>query len=155
MNKKILANFLVKAKINTYASNGEGGEKNIIDDSKELIFKEKNLKYKDRYFGYNPFIGEEIVWKDDEIIWGMNYYGQVISKTISSAKVYAFLKEALKTVEKNKPFRGAVKYENKYFEYINKSKGDIESFKGKEKIFCNNKLVYVLIYCGGLIKKTL
>ena len=64
-----------------------------------------------------------------------------------------FLKEALKTVKKNEPFRGADKYKKEHFEYINKVKGDIKSFKGEEKIFYNNKLVYVLTYHGGFIKK--
>jgi hypothetical protein len=153
MDKKILTNFLVKAKINTYASIGETGEKIISGGGKELIFEEKNLKYKDRYFGHNPFIGEEIVWEDNNIIWGMNYYGQIISKTVPSAKVYEFLKEALKTVKKNEPFRGADKYRREHFEYINKVKGDIKNFKGEEKIFYNNKLVYALTYYGGFIKK--
>ncbi|MDD4271472.1 MAG: DUF5680 domain-containing protein [Patescibacteria group bacterium] len=153
MNKKKLANFLVKAKLNTYASSGEGEEKIIIDGSKELTFEEKKIKYKDCYFGYNPFIGEEIVWENNKIIWGMNYYGQVISKTVPSAKIYKFLKEALKTVKENKPFRGANKYKRGDFEYINKIEGDIKNFKGKEKIFCNNKLAYILTYHGGFIQK--
>jgi hypothetical protein len=152
MDKKILANFLVKAKINTYASVGEEREKIISGGSKELIFEEKNLKYKDCYFGHNPFIGEEIVWEDNKIIWGMNYYGQVISKTISSVKIYEFLKEALKTIKKSEPFRGAAKHRQEHFEYINKVHGNIKRFRGEEKIFYNNKLVYILTYQGGIIK---
>lgn len=61
MNTKQLSKFLVKAKINTYASSGEGGERIFPDGSKE--FEEKEFKYRDRYFGFNPFIGEEIADK--------------------------------------------------------------------------------------------
>lgn len=152
MEKKILADFLVKAKINTYARGGENGEKILSNGSKIFEFKEKEFKYQDRYFGFNPFIGEEIVWENNKIIWGMNYYGQVILKTVSPTGVYEFLKEALKTIKKDKPFRGADKYKKGRFKYINKASGDMKNFKGEEKIFHNNKLVHILTYHGGIIK---
>jgi len=38
-----LLSFLVKAKINTYASSGKGGERIISDGSKEFGFKEEEL----------------------------------------------------------------------------------------------------------------
>ena len=69
MDTKKLSDFLVKAKINTYAS------------GKEFDFEEKEFRYRDRYFGFNPFIGEEVVWQKKEIIWGMNYYGRIVSGT--------------------------------------------------------------------------
>jgi len=56
-----LNQFLVKAKINTYVLSGEGGEKILSDGSKEFEFKEGKFEYRDRYFGFNPFIGQEIV----------------------------------------------------------------------------------------------
>ena len=51
MDVKQLSKFLVKAKINTYASSGEGGEKILPDGGKEFEFEEKEFKYRDRYFG--------------------------------------------------------------------------------------------------------
>jgi len=45
MDIKQLSKFLVKAKINTYASSGEGGEKLLPDESKEFEFEEKEFKY--------------------------------------------------------------------------------------------------------------
>lgn len=74
MNTKQLSKFLVKAKISTYASGGEEEEKVYSDGSKVFEFEEKEFKYRDRYFGYNPFIGEEIVWQNKKVVWGMNYY---------------------------------------------------------------------------------
>jgi len=55
-----LCRFLVKAKINTYASAREGAI--LRDGSKELVFSEGKWLYRDRYFGFNPFIGEETVF---------------------------------------------------------------------------------------------
>ena len=86
-----LSKFLVKAKIATYASEGEGGEKDLEDGSKELTYEEEEFRYRDRYFGFNPFSGEEVVWKNNEFIWVMNYYGKVVSDKIPAKQIYEFL----------------------------------------------------------------
>jgi len=151
MDIKQLSKFLVKAKINTYASSGEGEEKNLPDGSKELEFEEKEFKYRDRYFGFNPFIGEEIVWQNEKIVWGMNYYGRITSEKIPVKQIYQFLQEALKKVTENKPFRGPDNFKQGDFEYFNKIEGNVENFNGEEKIFHKKQLVYQLRYSGGLI----
>lgn len=148
---KQLAKFLIKAKINTYASSGEDGEKILPDGGKEFEFKEKEFKYRDRYFGFNPFIGQEIVWQNGKIIWGMNYYGKIISEIIPAKEIYQFLQEALRKVPEDKPFRGPAKFVKGKLLYLNKVKGTIEKFEGKEKIFYKRKLIYELIYHGGII----
>jgi len=96
-----LRRFLVKAKINAYAS---GREAAVLEDGcKELIFNEGKFLYRDRYFGFNPFIGEEVVFCEEECIWS----GHTIpSEGISPKEVYAFLQEVLKRVNEEKPFRG-------------------------------------------------
>lgn len=148
-----LDEFLVKAKINGYASSGEGGERIFEDRSKELIYEENIFKYRDRYSGFNPFIGEEIVWKEGEVIWGMNYYGRVISEEIPAKEIYEFLKEALRQVRKDKPFRGPKSFQKEYFEYVNEVNGSVEEFYGIEKIFYKGEEVYRLVYHGGSIIK--
>jgi len=55
-----LSEFLVKAKIATYASEGEASEIVLEDGAKELTFEDGKFKYRDRYYGFNPFVGEEI-----------------------------------------------------------------------------------------------
>ena len=42
-----LDEFLVKVKKNTYASNGEGGEKKLENGGKELTYTEGEYKYVD------------------------------------------------------------------------------------------------------------
>ena len=61
--------FLIKAKVTTYASKGEGGETRLEDGRKELIFEEGDFKYVDRYEGSKSFSGKEIVLKDGQEIW--------------------------------------------------------------------------------------
>lgn len=146
-----LSKFLVKAKINTYASSGEGGEKILADGSKEFEFRERKFKYRDRYFGFDPFIGQEIVFQNKKIVWGMNYYGRVVSKVIPQKQVYQFLQEALRKIPKEKPFRGPQKFKRENFQYFNRIKGTVEKFEGEEKIFYKGKLVYRLVYHGGII----
>ena len=138
--------FLIKAKLNTYASQ----QNEIIkeDGSRELTFQEGKYSYQDIYFGSNPFIGQEIVFEKNKPIWGMNYYGQ--AKTIA---VYQFLKEALRQVTEDLPFRGPEEFSREDWQYKNQVEGDLNFFKGKEQIFHQGKLVYELEYSGGKIER--
>ena len=151
MNTKQLSKFLAKAKINTYASSGEGGEKVLPDGNKELEFEEKEFRYRDRYFGYGSFIGEEIVWQNEKVVWGMNYYGEIVSEIIPAKQIYQFLQEALKEVMERKPFRGPDDFEKDDFRYANEVKGTVEKFEGRETIFYKDKLAYKLSYYGGAV----
>jgi len=146
-----LCKFLVKAKINTYTSGREGTI--LTDGSKELTFEEGEFVYRDKYHGFNPFIGGEVVFCKGKCIWGMNYYGYIIpSEGISQKEVYAFLREALKKVGKEKPFRGPKKYEENSFQYVNSVEGNLGMFNGIEKILYKGKEVYRLLYHGGFTK---
>ena len=147
-----LPEFLVQAKINTYASNGENGEEILKDGGRLLVYQEGEWEYKDRYFCSKSFIGEEIVLKNGKIVWGMNYFGGVISNTIESRKVYDFLKKAMRQVKEDKPFRGPQEFNEGLYLYTNKNEGMIDDFSGSETIFLENKIVYQLKYHGGFIK---
>ena len=148
-----LNNFLVKAKTRTYASVGEGGEENLPDGGKELEYSEGNFLYRDRYYGFNPFIGEEVVFENGEVIWGMNYYGGVLGSQISAIEVYRFLQKAMKLVKEDRPYRGPSNYIEGEFEYVEKSEGSIERVIGSEIILFRGEEVYKLYYHGGKIRK--
>jgi len=148
-----LNEFLVKAKINTYASNGEGGENLLPDSAKELIYNEGIWKYRDRYFGFDPFIGEEMVWRDGKVVWGMNYRGRIIEKEGNCKEFYEFLKKSLKQVTFESPFRGPQRFQENEWDYRNHIYGFIDNFEGAEHIDCRGKRVYELVYHGGSISK--
>jgi len=152
IDKKELCKFLVKAKIATYASDGEANERILEDGAKELIFEDGEFKYRDRYYGFNYFIGEEIVWKNGKIIWSMNYYGKIISAVVSAKETYEFLKIAMRQIKEDRPFRGPNNFKSGDFEYIDESTGDINDFFGTEKILFKGQEIYRLIYHGGIIK---
>ncbi len=144
-----LTKFLIKAKLNTYANNGK--ETVLEDGSKELIYEENEFRYRDKYFGFDPFLGEEIVWKNEKVIWGMNYSGRILKKIISAKQIYDFLKESLRNISLEKPFRGPDNFKKSDFEYKNKTYGNIDNFKGKEMILYKGKKIYALEYHGGLL----
>ena len=147
-----LEQFLVKAKTNTYASEGEGSEEILADGSKELTFQENGFKYRDRYFGFNPFIGEEVVWYEDRVIWAMNYYGTVFDKVVPADQAYRFLGKAMRQVKEDRPFRGPHSLKEQDFEYVDEGKGTVESFVGVERILYKGQEIYRLDYHGGSIK---
>ena len=149
----VLQEFLVKAKVATYATAVEDGEQKLEDSSKELVYEEGDWKYRDRYFGFNPFIGEEIVWRSGTIVWGMNYYGKILSETIDTEELYTFLKKVLSQVEESMPFRGPKTFNEKAFNYRNSYSGSIEEFRGLEMILYQGRRVYELQYHGGTVKK--
>jgi hypothetical protein len=150
IDAKELSQFLVKAKVNTYASDTKATI--LRDGSKELVFSEGRLFYRDRYLGESFFIGQELVFHQDEHLWGMNYYGCAIpTKDFSLRDLYTFLRKALKRVDVKSPFRGPEKYEERFFKYANSVKGDISQFNGAETIFYKEVEVYRLLYHGGFI----
>ncbi|HNU81749.1 MAG TPA: DUF5680 domain-containing protein [bacterium] len=144
--------FLIKAKKNTYALSGERGESVLADGAKELNYKSENFYYRDRYYGSDPFVGEEVVFLNNKPFWVMNYSGRCLETIISKSEIYSFLKKCLKKVNANNPFRGPSEYQSGEYIYKNKTKGDIDNFYGEELICYKNKKIYELKYHGGLVE---
>ena len=147
-----LIQFLIKAKIACYASQGEATERILDDGAKELSYSEDEFIYRDRYYGFKSFIGEEVVWENEAIVWSMNYYGNVISDIVDAKEIYSFLQKAMSFVGEDRPFRGPSSKECGDFEYIDESTGDVNNFSGKERIFFKGREVYNLVYHGGVVK---
>ncbi|NCT54947.1 hypothetical protein GW758_03270 [Candidatus Falkowbacteria bacterium] len=144
--------FLIKAKKNTYALSGERGENTLADGARELSYKFENFYYRDRYYGSNPFAGEEVVFLNNKSFWVMNYSGRCLKAVISKNEIYNFLKKCLRKANANNPFRGPSEYQSGDYIYRNKTKGDIDNFYGEEFIYYKNKRIYELMYHGGLVK---
>lgn len=146
-----LEQFLVLAKQNTYASGAEGIETILPDGSKELFFQAESFRYRDRYFGARDFIGQEVVWQNETPIWGMNYYGFVLSDDVPSAQVNPFLRKALRQVAEDNPFRGPSYLKEEELEYFNESQGTMDRFTGLERILYQRREIYRLVYHGGAV----
>jgi hypothetical protein len=143
-----LHKFLVKAKQNTYAS-GEPGKK-LADGTETFEFLEGSMRYKDQFMGGRAFIGQELVWQDERLVWGMNYYGAVTAD--APPELGDFLKKALRQVMENRPYRGPHTLLENDFEYLDDSQGDIHAFAGVEIIMHGGTEVYRLVYHGGRIE---
>ena len=146
-----LRTFLVKAKKATYAS-GASNEEKLPDGSRRFKFSEGCFLYIDKYYGSDPFSGQEVVWNNNKAIWSMNYYGRTLTPN-APKNVYDFLKEALRQVDETLPFRGPREFVKGKLKYALNVEGDLNKFKGQEKIYYQDQEVYNLSFCGGLISE--
>ena len=147
-----LLDFILQGKISGYASVGEGQEKTFYDGSRGFEFTGHGYRYLDRYYGFNPFTGTEHIYAaNGPLLWIMNYYGQVLPFCSDPLKVYTFLKEAMRLVSPEYPFRGPALFEKGSLKYENQQYGTLYSFHGTESIFENHVKVYFLHYHGGKI----
>ncbi|WEK54402.1 MAG: DUF5680 domain-containing protein [Candidatus Cohnella colombiensis] len=148
MENKAVIEFLIEAKKVTYA--GEGSEISPSrPESHDLQFIKGNLRYIDTYLGSEKFAGEEALWENDKPFWAMNYVGRVIADGFSGD----FLKEVLKNVPHNMPFRGPNIYKNDIFTYKCTVDGNFEWFSGYEEILIGNTKIYECMFHGGVIKE--
>jgi hypothetical protein len=143
-----IEDFLVQAKRRTYGSS-TSEPKQLDDSSKEYLVEIEEYVYRDRHFGGNPFIGEEVVYREGTPVWSMNYYGKATQR--DSNEVFSFLVKALGKVEKKKPYRGPEKYAEGPWLYRYLSRGNVNSFWGEEEILYDGIKVYWLRFHGGEI----
>ena len=146
-----LNKFLINANINGYASESTAIEKER-DGSTSIRYAAGEWSIHDNYFGGEPFGGRETVFYKNQPYWIMVYYGKVL-QGFNHKKVYEFLKKSLLTMPEEAPYRGQRNFKEKDFEYKNNYTGDIECFRGKEKIFFKGVKCYEASYFGGLIAK--
>ena len=146
-----LTTFLIKAKVETYASGDESKVLKQNDGGKDIHYSSNDFRYRDRYYGELNFSGQELVWKNDSAYWSMNYFG-ITNTAIRFPKDFPeFLKEALRNVPKEHPYRGPKYYESGDFKYTNDISGTLANFHGVEKILFKNFEIYKLYYYGGYI----
>jgi len=157
-----LRTFIREAKLVTYASDKENPLVTRQESPLSTIIRYKRAdarshwSYSDEYKGSYAASGEEVVWFDDIPVWSMAYYGGMISDNWGSRefakKTFCFLKEALRHVSEDHPYRGPSLYkgEDPGIFYHNEWKGNITKFHGKEWIIYRS-IIFEQRYIGGLI----
>jgi hypothetical protein len=144
--------FIVMAKKVTYV----GGAKKLLPyrlGSKDLQFIEGDWGYHDSYLGESDFIGQEVVYFRMEPVWAMNYFGYILKPDqINSAEAGQMIMKSLSKMYDEERFLGGFENCDGNFRYVDKSKGDLTLFTGKERIYRNEEPVYELVYHGGLLK---
>lgn len=156
IEKTQLAKFLVEAKKRTYAAKGdEATMLPLLEDTKQLEYKQGNYTYRDIYAGMTFFAGQEIVYEGNTVLWSMVYSGGIdkkINDETKILKIYTFLRQCLNEVSENYPFRGPKKFVAGQLTYQNDIRGNLNSFDGVETIFLSGSLVYQLKYSGGVLQ---
>jgi len=149
----VLEAFLKEANSNTYANENVKKTSSLRPGSIDYHFEKGDLIYHDTYFGATKFIGEEIVYKNGNPAWGMNYYGFTVSNEISEGLFDAILRPALMSGSgDNIPVRGPKEFINGEWKYTFNADGDLENFTGIEEISKNGKVVCRLHCHGGFIE---
>lgn len=148
-----LAGFLEEANRNTYANKDAAKSASTRLESDDYHFEKDDLIYHDTYFGARDFIGEEVVYKDSEPVWGMNYYGYILAEFTNEKELYGFLRQALMQESSDIiPVRGPKSHQNGDWEYNNSADGELDRFTGVEEIYKAGVLVYRANYHGGFIE---
>jgi hypothetical protein len=147
-----LHDFIMAAKAATYVGDGQPVT-SCREKSYDLVFSRDAFKYLDRYFGGEDFIGEEVVYHQEQPVWGMNYYGAILKpERISGAEAGAMIKTSLSKMYAEGRFLGGWHHTRGDLSYYDTSDGDLTHFKGFEWIERDGDKVYELFYHGGLIK---
>lgn len=151
---KELENFLIEAKKQTYANASVEHTASSRLNSVDYEYKNDNMLYHDTYFGTTNFIGEEVVYQDNKVLWAMNYHGITIDDSLLESAMDNALRPALMLVGEDDiiPVRGPKEFVNGAYKYNFKVEGDLDNFEGIETIYKNNTKIYELRCSGGLIK---
>ncbi|MBN1231301.1 MAG: hypothetical protein JXA19_05525 [Anaerolineales bacterium] len=144
--------FIIIAKQATYVGNGAPSPSHR-PDSHDLDFRDGSFSYMDSYFGGQDFIGQEVVYYDNKAIWAMNYYGYILDPDkITGAEAGKMIKESLSALYLEGRYLGGYEHKSGEMKYVDTNEGDFSNFTGKEWIEIDGKIVYELVYHGGLIK---
>lgn len=151
-----LVKFLLKAKVNTYASQGDVAtvKSPLLPGSHQLEYSEGAFLYRDIYVGSAMFAGQEIVYYGGKPVWTMSYAGN-IPANIPKADVDALVKllhKALMRVPADIPYRGPRLLQDGAYTYSNDPEGRLDSFFGRERIARGREVLYELHYGGGLLR---
>lgn len=149
--------FLLRAKRSTYAGKGTETDPSR-PNSHDYRYEEGEYLYIDTYLGGGKFTGEEAVWYRGEPIWSMNYSGRVLEEDSLGGDLLGnkfsgdFLKEAMREVPRETPYRGPALYQKGDYTYHCKVAGSFEWYQGEEEIFWKNQKIYECVFHGGMVK---
>ncbi|MFQ6773019.1 MAG: DUF5680 domain-containing protein [Clostridia bacterium] len=155
-----LEDFIIRAKRQTY-TDGDALKRDITSrpDAKEYVYEEragnKTTAYHNTFFGSMKLIGEEIVYINKKPVWAMNYRGICKMPNLSEEVLDRVIRPALAQVGEDKrvlPLSGPSEYVSGEYRYTFESIGDMTDFKGIEKVYQDNKVIYILECHGGEIK---
>lgn len=155
-SREEIVKFLLNAKVNTYASQGDEAtvKSPLLPGTHQLEYSEGSFLYRDIYTGNAMFAGQEIVSYSAKPVWTMSYAGNIppdVSKDDVDALV-KLLHKALMRVPAEIPYRGPRHLQDGAYTYSNHPEGQLDSFFGRETITYGDTVLYELRYGGGLVR---
>jgi nucleoside diphosphate kinase len=142
-----LKNFIIEARKKTSLSSLSSSSP--VLGGKERTYQEKDFYYRNIYFsGERQFFGQEIVYQYQKPVFFMIYKGSKVREEVMN-----FLNEVLFELREKVRFGKNNFYESpkRKLKYQEEGRGEFESFEGKERILKDEKVVYELVYFGGLL----
>jgi len=147
--------FLIEAKRRTYAAQGDDASvAPALPGARQLEHRRGVYLYRDLYFGLRRFAGQETVDHAGRPVWSMAYAGGIVRRDLAIDEVRsvcAFLREALRQVAPDRPYRGPATCGKPPYAYACSAKGDLEMFQGAEEISDGLGVVYRLSFAGGRV----
>lgn len=151
IDKEKLLEFLLQARVKTYAGSG-GGVEPVLAGSKQLEYKEGEWLYRDIYYnGPGIFMGLEAVYYEGKAVWSMSYFGDY--QGMSEEEIDKILRGALLANWDKARIWKPVEWEKDGYKYscCPDFEGSMEKMAGSEKILKSKKQIYQFFYAGGLI----
>jgi hypothetical protein len=136
-----LYTFILRAKAATYVGSGQKLLPYRLG-SHDLQFCDGDWAYHDSYLGESDFIGEEIIYYQRQVAWGMNYFGYILRPDrISSAQAGHVIKASLTRLYQEGRFLGGFEHTVDDLHYVDTCEGDFQLFHGKERIEREGQIV--------------
>ncbi|GAA2231756.1 DUF5680 domain-containing protein [Streptomyces amakusaensis] len=146
-----LESFIVRAKSATYVG-GAGKIAPVRSASHDLEYREDDLVYRDSYFGGTDFLGQETVHLAGRPVWGMNYYGYLLTEDLDAFTAGETIKTALTALYAEGRFLGGFRHTVGGLTYADETVGEVDRFRGVEHIAtADGTRAYELRYHGGRI----
>jgi uncharacterized protein DUF5680 len=153
--REAFTHFLLQAKHHGYASQGdESTVPPLLPGTRQFEYREGEFFYRDIYVGMAYFVGQEIVYHQEEPVWSMSFAGGVLPTDRERTEIraiYAFLRLALRQGTVDQPYRGPAVLHDGRYTYTNQSHSALGAFRGHERITCDDQTVYELHYSGGFL----
>ena len=150
MSQEELVNFILESNKAGYAEGNLKKWIKEIDGSTTITFEKGDWKSHDNFFGGEPYGGRIVIFHENRPYWIMLYYGWV-NKAEEINSVFSVLRNALKEMPQEYPFRGPKEYCEMEYTYSNTWNGAVSRFNGKEIITKKDDLKYQANYFGGLV----
>lgn len=147
-----LTEFIVRAKAATYVGSGDLAPSSR-PGSHDLSFEDGPFAYLDSYVGGSDFLGQELVTRDGQPVWAMNYYGYLLRPDlIDAVRAGHVIKTALSAMYAEGRFLGGFERVVDDDVYTDTSTGDVAHLAGTEWITRGGVRLYELVYHGGLVR---